>query len=95
MKFGLPSHKSTGAEHISFCTSCRSHANICAFSGIKNERVLIEIPLPQVTEQDDHALQSEVSQPGVTMSSKMAGKKDIKLNKSFIFTTQTPKQKGS
>ena len=59
----LPSHWGIGAEHISFCTICLSHPNIWAFSSWRKLRVLIEIPLPQVTEQDDHALHSEASQP--------------------------------
>ena len=60
---GLPSQSRIGAEHISFCTICLSHPNIWAFSSWRKLRVLIEIPLPQVTEQDDHALHSEASQP--------------------------------
>ena len=72
----IPSQRRTEAEHISFWTICLSHPSIIgAFSGIRKDLVLIEIPLPQVTEQDDQALHSEASHPGVTvLSSNMAAK---------------------
>ena len=71
----IPSQRRTEAEHISFWTICLSHPSIGAFSGRRKDLVLIEIPLPQVTEQDDQALHSEASHPGVTvLSSNMAAK---------------------
>ena len=60
----LPSHNGIEAEHISLWTICLSHPNIRAFSGNRKLRVLIEIPLPQVTEHADQLLHSEASQPG-------------------------------
>ena len=43
---------------------------------MRKDLVLIEIPLPQVTEHDDQSLHSEASHPGVTLlSSNMAEKK--------------------
>ena len=65
----LPSHNGMVAEHISLWTIWRSHPNIWAFSGIKKDRVLIEIPLPQVTEHADQLLHSEASHPGNARSS--------------------------
>ena len=42
---------------------------------MRKDLVLIEIPLPQVTEHDDQLLHSEASHPGVTLlSSNMAEK---------------------
>ena len=83
----LPSHNGTVAEHISLWTICLSHPNIWAFSGTKKVRVLIEIPLPQVTEHADQLLQSEASHPGTAWSSNMLFPvKSRKIGKHFQST---------
>ena len=52
---------------------------------MRKDLVLIEIPLPQVTEHDDQPLHSEASHPGVTLlSSNMAGKKIQKKKFSIV-----------
>ena len=82
----IPSQRLTEAEHISFWTICLSHPSIGAFPGMRKDLVLIEIPLPQVTEHDDQSLHSEASHPGVTLlSSNMAEKKKKVCNCKQIF----------
>ena len=49
---------------------------------MRKDLVLIEIPLPQVTEHDDQALHSEASHPGVmALSSNVAEKEEAKYAK--------------
>ena len=49
---------------------------------MRKDLVLIEIPLPQVTEHDDQALHSEASHPGVmVLSSNVAEKEEAKCAK--------------
>ena len=49
---------------------------------MRKDLVLIEIPLPQVTEHDDQALHSEASHPGVmALSSNVAEKEEAKCAK--------------
>ena len=45
---------------------------------MRKDLVLIEIPLPQVTEHDDQSLHSEASHPGVTLLSSNMARKEIK-----------------
>ena len=54
---------------------------------MRKDLVLIEIPLPQVTEHDDQLLHSEASQPGVTLlSSNMAEKIKVYNSKHYCFS---------
>lgn len=80
----IPSQRLTEAEHISFWTICLSHPSIGAFPGMRKDLVLIEIPLPQVTEHDDQSLHSEASHPGVTLLSSNMAEKKIKKKKFVI-----------
>ena len=51
---------------------------------MRKDLVLIEIPLPQVTEHDDQSLHSEASHPGVTLLSSNMAEKKIKKKKFVI-----------
>lgn len=50
---------------------------MAAFSGMRNDLVLMEIPFPQVTEHGDQSVHSEASHPGKVWSSKAEEMKNL------------------